>query len=306
MLQQTVGDFSKGGMTMKRLMKLGCLALLLALALMFGKPGQTAPAEDAALKLWTSLSADQKKEALLPFSDKERYQEVFPANERPGLPFTKLTKEQKELVDQTIQAMTTKYGAERIAKVAKQTPDNRRYLTFYGEPAKGKPFAWRIAQHHLTLVYAEFGNAAPGEFGPVLLGGNPVGTMWDEEDELFLSLFAALSEAEKEKASGKEKGSKGIRVGELKDKARELATKLLNKRLEVFEPEYRKNFDLQLKNDGGVENLYLLIKAKDATKSHHKGGNYYWKLAGQHVLCDWQTQGNDHLHLTVKASPVKK
>ena len=87
---------------MKRLIRLGCLALVAALALLFGRPGESAPAEDAALKLWNALSAEQKQEALRPFGDKERYHEAFPAVVRPGLPYTKLSKEQKELVDQAV------------------------------------------------------------------------------------------------------------------------------------------------------------------------------------------------------------
>src|ERR1051326_792572 len=117
---------------MKTLIKFGSVVAVVAVALVFSRPAQTAPAEDTALKLWNSLDADQKKQALLAFEHKERYNETFPAVARPGLPFTKLSKEQKELVVEAIAAMTTKYGADRISRLAKQTPDAQRYLTFYG------------------------------------------------------------------------------------------------------------------------------------------------------------------------------
>jgi hypothetical protein len=289
---------------MKRLLQLTCLVAVAGLAWLGRSPAQTAPAEEAALKLWKSLSEEQKKEALLPFGDPERYKEFFTPIKRPGLTVNKLNKEQKELLEQALAAITTKYGAERMTRDAKQTSESGRYLTFYGTPEKGKVFAWRLALHHLTVVYVEFGADTPGEFGPILLGGNPVGDMWDEEDRLFLELYAALSKDELAKASGK--GGKGVKVGELSAKPKELAVKLLDKRLEVFNPEYRKNFDTQLKNDGGAKNLYLSITAKDASKSHHKGGRYYWRIAGEHVFCDWQIQDNEHLHLTLRASPVKK
>jgi hypothetical protein len=285
---------------MKTLIRLGSVAAVMAVTLLFTRSAQTAPAEDAALKLWNSLDADQKKQALLPFEHKERYKEDFPAVPRAGLPFTKLSKEQKELVIEAVAAMTTKYGADRIARLAKQTPDPQRYLSFYGTPEKGKPFAWRMAQHHLTLVYVEFGGAAAGEFGPVLLGGNPVGDMWDEEDQLFRDLHGALSQEEVKQAD------KGIQVGDMSAKPRELARKLLAKRLEVFNPDYRGNFDAQLKNEGGVQNLRLIIKAANASKSHHKGGRYNWSFAGKQVFCDWQTIDNEHIHLTLRAKPQKK
>jgi len=287
---------------MRRLIQFGCLAAVAGLALLFARPAVTAPAEDAALKLWNSLSEDQRKEALLPWDSKERYKEEFPAVKRPGLAFAKLSKEQKELVFDAMKAVTTEYGTERALKISKETPDSARYLTFYGTPAKGKPFAWRAAMHHLTLIYAEFGQQDPGEFGPILLGGNPTGTMWDAEDDLFRELYATLSEDEK-KTAGK---GKGIEVGKLNDKAKGLAGKLLNKRLEVFNPDYRKNFDVQLKRDGGIDKLHLNATAKDASKSHHQGGRYSWRLAGNHVFCDWVIIDNNHLHLTLRASPVKK
>jgi hypothetical protein len=286
---------------MKRLLQLACLVLVATLAWRAESPAKTATADAAALKLWNSLNEGQKKQALLPFNDQERYREVFPPVKRPGLTVSKLTKQQKELLTGAIKAITTEYGAQRLARVAAQDGENGRYLTFYGTPERGKPFAWRMALHHLTVVYAEFGAKAPGEFGPILLGGNPGGDMWDGEDRLFLELYASLSKDELGKVRGK-----GIKVSELGAKARELAAKLLAKRLEVFNPDYRANFDAQLKRDGGTENLYLAINAQNASKSHHKGGRYYWRLSGAHVFCDWQVVDNEHLHLTLRASPVKK
>ena len=205
------------------------------------------------------------------------------------------------MLNNAIGEITTEYGAKRVARVAGQTSEAGRYLTFYGTPAPGKPFAWRLALHHLTVVYVEFGKDAPNEFGPILLGGNPAGDLWDEEDKLFLALYASLSGDELKKVP-----AKGVKVKELSAKPRQLAVKLLNKRLEVFNAEYRKNFDTQLKRDGGADNLSLTINTRDASKSHHEGGRYYWRLAGEHVLCDWSVQGKEHLHLTLRASPAKK
>jgi hypothetical protein len=288
-------------MIMKRLLQLGCLVLVAGLAWRSVSPAKTSSADAAALKLWSSLNEEQRKQALRPFNDQERFREAFPPIKRPGLTVSKLTKEQKELLSEATKAITTEYGAQRIARVAAQDSENGRYLTFYGTPEKGKPFAWRMALHHLTVVYVEFGADPPAEFGPILLGGNPAGDMWDGEDRLFLDLYASLSKDELSKVRGK-----GVKVADLGAKSRDLAVKLLNKRLDVFNPQYRANFDTQLKRDGGAENLYLAINAQDASKSHHKGGRYYWRLSGEHVFCDWQVVDNEHLHLTLRASPVKK
>jgi hypothetical protein len=285
---------------MKRLLSLGSLIAVAALALLCSRTASTAPAETAAVKLWNSLNAEQQKQALLPYDNKDKYKEEFPAVNRPGLPFTKLTKEQKALVNEAVRAVTSEYGAERVLELAKQTPDQQRFLTFFGTPGKDKQFAWRMAQHHLTLLYVEFGSEAPREFGPLLLGGNPVKNLWDAEDQLFLKLYAALTAEERQNVA---KG-KGLRIGELNDRAKALAHKLLQQRSLVLAPEYQKVFDHQLKNDGGRDKLYLSIQG-NGSKSHHQGGNYHWSLAGEHVLCNWQTVGGEHIHMTLHARPAK-
>ena len=52
-----------------------------------------------------------------------------------------------------VKAMCSEYGAERAATIAKETGDNLRFLTFFGEPSATTPFAWRIGMHHLTLIF---------------------------------------------------------------------------------------------------------------------------------------------------------
>jgi hypothetical protein len=295
---------------MKRFLPIGCVLLLGALAVLAGRAEKAASSDDAAraaaIKLFKSLTDDQKRLALKPVEDKERYVEQFPPVKRPGLPFTKLTAEQKAMVDDVVRAMTSEYGATRCLEVAKQTGPDGRYLNFFGEPDPGQPFAWRIAQHHLTLIYAEFGTDRVNEFGPILLGGNPVKTLWDDEEKIALDLFAALSADEaralKSKGgggSGAAIGNAGMRIGDLGEKARPQARRLLAQRLAVFSPDRRKVLEALIERDGGVENLRIALWG-DASKSQHQGGTYSWKIGSPSILCDWQTVGREHIHMTVR------
>jgi hypothetical protein len=295
---------------MKRLLQIACVVVLLGAAVVIGQakkdPAGDEAARAAAVKLFGSLTDEQKKLALKDFTDKERHVEQFPPVERPGLPFTKLTAEQKALVDDVVRALTSDYGAGRCLEVAKQTPDNRRYLNFFGTPEAGKPFAWRIAQHHLTLIYAEFGTDKVNEFGPILLGGNPVKTLWDDEEKIALELYAALSADEVKaiqgkgnSASGADIGTNGMAIGELSEKPRALARKLLEQRLAVFAADRRKVIDDLIGRDGGVDKLRIAFWG-EAKKSHRDGGSYQWKIGSTTVICDWQTVSKDHLHLTVR------
>jgi hypothetical protein len=296
---------------MKRLLLLATALGFLTVALVLGdnaKPGKGGSddaARAAALKLFQSLSEEQKKLALKDLDDKERRSEQFPAVERPGLPFDKLTAEQKALANDAIQAMTSDFGAERCLTVLKQTPGNRQYVNFFGEPAQDKPFAWRIAAHHLTLLYAEFGTNKAEEFGPVLLGGNPVNQLWDDEEKLALELYQSLTEDQRKKIAGKGGsggpiGKDGIKIAELEGKQKDLAKALLQKRLDVFSADRRKILDTLIERDGGVEQLKIAVWG-DLTKSNRDGGSPNWKIGNDRLIFDWQTAGKNHVHMTVRA-----
>lgn len=300
---------------MKRLtLQLGCLLALGAIAVLARADKEASPdegARKAAVKLFESLTDEQKKLAVKDFADKERLVEDFPAPNRPGLPMSQLNADQKKLVEAMIGAITSEYGAGRCNVILKQAGEARRFVNFFGTPSMDRPFAWRLVLHHLTLVYAEFGKDAPEEFGPVLLGGNPVKEIWDDEEKILLELVASLDETEaksiKNKAaggSGAPIGESGIKVGDLKEKPRALAGKLLTQRLAVFSADRRKVIEKLVEREGGIDALRISLTG-NAAKSQHEGGNYAWKIGSPAFLCDWQTAGKEHIHMTVRARPKK-
>jgi hypothetical protein len=294
---------------MKRLLQLFSLLLIAGVVVVSQAQRPELPddvARAGAIKLYQSMNDEQKKLAVLDFANKDKYREDFPAVERKGVPFSNLTADQKKMVDEIVGALTSSYGAERCREVGKQTPDNRRYVTFYGEPDATKPFAWRVAQHHLTLIYAQFGSDPTKEFGPILLGGNPVKTLWDEEEKIALALYAALSPEEAKniqgkggQTSGQPIGKNGLRIGDLNGKARDLAKQLLAKRLDVFSRDRRKALEKFIEADGGPDGLRIAVWG-EMTKKNLDGGNYHWRIGGPSIVCDWQTAGKNHLHMTVR------
>jgi hypothetical protein len=127
----------------------------------------------------------------------------------------------------------------------------------------------------------------------------------------LLELAAALDETEtkaiKNKAaggSGAPIGESGIKVGDLKEKPRDLARKLLTQRLAVFSADRRKVIEKLVEREGGVDALRISLTG-NAAKSQHEGGNYAWKIGSPAFLCDWQTAGKEHIHMTVRARPKK-
>jgi Protein of unknown function (DUF3500) len=296
---------------MRILFAIGLSVFLVGAAALLGRAGRdTSPdeaARAAAVKLFQSLDAEQKKLTLKEFGDKERLVEQFPAVQRPGLPIAKLTAEQKAMVVDVVKAMTSAYGAERCLEIAKETPENLRFVNFFGEPGSDKAFAWRVASHHLTLLYAEFGKEKGDQFGPILLGGNPAKKLWDEEEQTAIAFFAALSpdEAKQVQAKGAGSGSgspigkAGVRIGDLGEKPGALARKLLQKRLDVLSADRQKKMAAVIERDGGVANLRIAVWG-EITKSHLDGGNYHWRIGSDTVVCDWQTVGKNHIHMTLR------
>lgn len=294
---------------MKTTLQAFCLLLVAgAVVVAQNKKAPDDAARATIIKLYEGLSDDQKKLAVQDVDHKDRYAEIFPETARPGIQFAKLSAEQKMLVEDVVKSMCSESGATKCLEIAKQTGPNGRYITFYGTPSADGKFAWRMAQHHLTLVYAEFGKDKAGEFGPVLLGGNPVKAVWDDEEKVALELFKELSDDERKAIKGKGNSGSGaalgdkdgVRIGDLGDKTKPLAVKLLKQRLEVFSADRQKVLDELIQKDGGVDNLRIAFWG-DAAKSQHDGGNYHWKIGNATVLADWQTAGKEHIHMTVRA-----
>ncbi len=294
---------------MRPILWMGCVLVLGVVALLGRAEKEESPdarARAVIIKLYRSLDDDQKKLSLKDAKDRDRYTEAFPGVKRPGVPFSKLKAEQKALVADVVKAICSEYGAKRCLEVAKQDGDGQRYVTFFGEPSEKGRFAFRFAQHHLTLVHVEFGKDRPDEFGPILLGGNPVKDLWDEEEKVLLELNAALSDADAKAIKGKGNAGSGaaiakdaVKIGDLSKKPQALARKLVEQRLAVFSADRRKIMEDMIKKEGGVGSLRIAIWG-NASRSHKDGGNYHWKIGAGAVLLDWQTVGKNHIHMTLR------
>lgn len=261
-----------------------------------------------AEELYASLTPEQKPRATLPFDSPEKDSEVFPGGVRPGIPLSDLAEPQRAKAIAMLTAFTSDYGKKKIEEVSQQ--DNpkglgRYYLVFFGEPGPGKTYAWRLAEHHLTIVHMEVEKGEPKSFGPILLGANPP-TLWNDEEDKMMALFAALSPEEKEKCvmKGKAISSEpmkdvGMKVSELSDAAKAKARDILENRLSFFSPQIRSRIETILKQEGGIDTLRVAFWG-NATKRCADGGRWDFKLGnGQSFLCDYEnTRG--HIHMSMK------
>src|SRR5262249_26787918 len=144
---------------------------------------------------------------------------------------------------------------------------------------------------------------------------NPVKDIWADEEQIAIELFGSLTDDEAKKiqggkassTSGQPIGNAGIKLGDLNEKSRALARKLLQKRLDVFSADRRKDAQAVLERDGGADALRIAIwGAVDKTSA--EGGNYHWRIGNESFIADWQSAGKNHVHMTVRArakAPVK-
>jgi hypothetical protein len=258
--------------------------------------------ESSLQKLHRSLTDEQRSACLKRYDDPDRDAENFTPGERPGLLIAKLTDEQFRMLDDSIRRFLSEEGYKEAMAVAKQS--HRReglkayYLNFFGDPAKDREWAFRVSEHHLTLVHVE---SDPARFGPVLLGANPP-SLWREQEEKGLACFAKLADEERKKGvlrgsaeSGSALGDRGIALEELSTEAREAARAMLEARLRIFSEAQQAKLRKILEG----KKLRLAFFG-DASKRCADGGRGDWKIEGPGFLCDFETS-RGHIHMTLRA-----
>jgi hypothetical protein len=289
---------------MKRLLTCAIVSLLA-----IGSAHAETTLEQSALDMYQSLSAEQKKEVTLPFDSPERSKEVFPPGKRPGIQLKDLSDAQREKALGLIRGFVSDYGWEKAKAIAQQGEPGglgRYYLTYFGEPGAKKDFAWRIAEHHLTLVDVEYGDGKIRSVGPILQGANPP-NLWNDEEDKLIALFATLSPAEKEKAVRKGKGISaeamkdyGIAVSDLTTDAQKKVQEVYDGRMKFFSSAIAERIDQLLKEQGGLKSLRV-VYWNEATKRCADGGRWDFKLGSANFLCDYESS-RGHIHMSVKAS----
>ena len=290
------------------------ITILLCLPLR-GFANEETSLQKTAQQLYSSLSDEQKKQATLPYDAPERTKEVFTGGVRAGIHIKDLNQDQQQLAMTLLTDFTSDYGKKKAIAIADQ-PSNtndpttgfgRYYLCFFGEPGDGKTYAWRIAEHHLTIVHMEIEKGEPSSFGPILLGANPP-TLFDDEEDKLLALYAAMTpdEQAKSKQSGKGissealKGEAGIKVADLNPSARKAAQAMFDHRLSFYSDPIASRVKKIVDSNGGLDAMRIVYYG-DVNKKCRDGGRWDFKLADQQggFLCDYEGS-RAHIHFSMK------
>jgi hypothetical protein len=290
--------------------------LLIATSVLIARSFAQPKLQDTAQKLFASLSNEEKKQALVPFDAPERTKIKYEGGPRAGIQIKTLNPEQQKLAENLLTQFTSENGKKKAQSIADQ-PSNtsdpttgfaRLYLCFFGDPTIDKNYAWRVAEHHLTIVHVEVADGKPTSFGPILLGANPP-NLWDDEEQKMIDLFATLSSAEKSQCMnpGKSNSSefpkpeaKSIRLSDLSPGAHKAAVDVLEQRLGFFSEPIQKEIRHELESAGGADALQMIFNGA-AEKKCRDGGRWDFKLFNEKFLCDYENT-RAHIHFSLKSN----
>jgi hypothetical protein len=261
----------------------------------------------AAAEFLNGLPADQAAACIRPFDKAARWTMQYTGGPREGLVIRNLAPAARTALESTMQMVLSPYGWEQAQAVAKQDgPEGlgKYYVTFFGDPRTGGDFAWRISEHHITVLHLEVEKGRVTEFGPILLGADPP-VLWREEEEQVLALWAALGEPPAiPMVKGRAIASEALPVGigtpvrDLPPAARRALDAVWAGRLKVFADPVRARIERLVAARGGIESLRTSFHNAAAEKRCSDGGRWDWKLGGDGVLLDFETS-RGHIHMSL-------
>ncbi len=173
-----------------------CLLSVQALAQQTASPTKPTSAQqrvkddmlDAATTFLGLLTPEQRKVAMYPLDDVERFNWHYVPRERKGLPLKQMTAEQRQaamamlktgLSNQGYDKATSIIDMENVLRVIDNRPPNDTYrdpenysFTIFGDPAEKNPWSWRIEGHHLSLQFLSLTGQVLAQT-PTFFGSNP-------------------------------------------------------------------------------------------------------------------------------------
>jgi len=284
----------------------------------------------------STLSPELKSRAQYPFDDAERFNWNFVPVKRNGLTYYDFSDKQRDAATVLLKSSLSEQGYKKamaivnleniLIVVEKQAPDSRYrdplnyHFTFFGDPAEGKPWAWRFEGHHVALNFTSIGgeivSSTPSFFGSnpgIVKDGESKGQeVLKEETKLGFELINALNANQRVTAIFSEKAPaeiisgnsrkavpltpNGISFKELSKEQQTLFLKLLDVYVKNYAFGFSKKLMDKIKN-AGMDNLHFAWAG-----SLTPGVANYYRIQGPMLLIEYDnTQNNaNHVHTTVR------
>ncbi|MGB0774750.1 MAG: DUF3500 domain-containing protein [Akkermansiaceae bacterium] len=254
-----------------------------------------------------ALDEEQAKKCLLDVTDKRRHKKQYTGGKRPGISIGKLNEKQRAEMEKTVRMVLSDHGWKMANTVARQDKKgmNKYFITCFGDPRKGGDFAFRLAEHHLTIVHLEVAEGNTKEFGPILLGSNPP-EIWLEDEAL---LMKAWKQGGTEKlllegsgiASKQMKAGQGMKFSDLKPEMQATLKEAWKLRISIFTKPIQQRLNGMHKERGGWEKSRVAYYGQPPHKRSKDGGRWDFKCGLPGMVWDYEcSRGHIHMSLCVE------
>jgi hypothetical protein len=286
------------------------------------------PAEALIRELYATLSAEQKRELVMPWdhgttkdgkgiATRLRMYNTPILGKRIGESYTPAQRELNRRILRSI--CSDDDGYRRICRGGDFDTGggfDGCGAAIFGEPADGKKFAWVFSGHHLTVRCDGNSEEGAGFGGPMFYGHSPDGysekNIFWYQTKSVLSVFEALTEEQRRKAVIR--GTPGEGAGSIQFRPKEQAPGIvfadLNKEQhaliervmrDILSPYRKEDADEVMdivKVNGGLEQMHLAFY-EDMRMNDQKPW-HFWRLEGPGFV--WNYRILPHVHTYVNVS----
>jgi hypothetical protein len=283
------------------------------------------PAETLIKELYTTLSADQKKELVLPWDHGAQNGGTPTRLGMYNSPIMKktvsgYTKPQQDLILRIVKAICN--GEEGFRKVSRNGKwdstgafENCGALIF-GEATDKDKFAFVFTSHHLTIRCD--GNSEPDAAfgGPMYYGHSPNGyspnNVWFYQTKSVTSVYEMLDGKQREKAELKGSPGEhaasirfrkageahpGLSIGELSADQKKLVETVMRDVLSPFRKEDGDEVMEIIKKNGGMEKIHLAFYKDMAMNDNMRW--HFWRLEGPGFVWNYRVLPHVHTYVNI-------
>ncbi len=284
----------------------------------------------AAATFLALLDDDARGQATYDLGHEEQFNWNFTPVSRNGLPLKDMTLEQRNATHDLLQTTLSSQGyhkanaiieLERILGVIEGRPERRDpegyFVTIFGTPTEGGPWAWRFEGHHLSLNFSSPSNELTVT-GPAFMGANPARVEsgpkagWrplGREEDLARGLVASLSgeqldaamiadEAPRDIITGNDRAARldafeGIAASALSAEQRDMLYGVIAEYVGNMEAASAHAWMSRIRDEISPDDLYFAWAGPI-----EPGAGHYYRVHAASFLIEYDnTQGNaNHVH----------
>lgn len=281
-------------------------------------PSRKSDAETHVLKLYQSLSDEQKKALVFPFEHELR--QKISANWHITKPIIReafYTDDQRQIITDIVKGVTSPDGYQRILKQTEFDDGGLGgySLAIFGNPGEG-PFEFELTGRHLTLR-ADGDSVDQAAFGgPIVYGHgeeDPKQNLFHYQTKQVNEVFQALDAKQAEAAllpkqprenavelQGSGKTYPGIAYTALAADQRKLVEETLKVLLAPYRTEDADEVLAILKSTGGFEQLHLAFYQDEDLENDRVWD--VWRVEGPSLV--WHFRGAPHVHAYINVGAI--